>query len=206
MRRGWSGIAPGHGAVVLAMVLAAGPPSEAGAQLPLKIWARPLLAVPIGDFAGRDDGVDAHPTGGFDAGGSVSLGALRVFGEYTEVDFGCDECAEAGLADAVLDRGWGAGVVVPLPGERLGLVPWVRLGVIGHHLRFRSEVEAAYSHRSLGWSAGGGSEFRPTRWLRVEPTVLFRHYDTRFGFRIDVPDRDLSVSYLGFGLALGFEL
>ncbi|HEX6069943.1 MAG TPA: hypothetical protein VFZ18_08965 [Longimicrobiaceae bacterium] len=206
MRRGWSGIAPGRSAVLLALLLGAGPPPEARAQLPLKIWARPLLAVPIGDFAGRDNGVDARPTGGFDAGGSLSLGALRVYGEYTEVDFGCDECAEAGLADAALDRGWGAGVVVPISGERFGLVPWVRLGVIGHHLRFRSEVEAAYSNRSLGWAAGGGAEIRPARWLRVEPAVIFRHYDTTFGFRIDVPDRDLSVSYLGLGLALGIEL
>jgi hypothetical protein len=192
--------------VLLALLLGIGPPTDLRAQLPVKIWARPLLAVPIGGFAGREDGVDARPTGGFDAGGSVSLGALRVYGEYTEVDFGCDECAEAGLADAVLDRGWGAGVVVPLPGERIGLAPWARLGVIGHHLRFRSDVEAAYSNRSLGWATGAGVEFRPVRRVRVEPAVLFRHYDATFGFRIDVPDRDLSVSYLALALAVGIEL
>ena len=206
MRRGWCGIAPLRGALPLALLLAAGAPRVASAQLPLKIWGRPLLAVPIGDFAGRDDGVAARPTGGYDAGGTFSLGALRVYGEYTEVDFRCDECGEARLVDAALDRGWGAGVVVPLSGERYGFVPWVRLGVIGHHLRFRSDSEAAYSNRSLGWAAGGGVELRPLRWLRVEPAVLLRHYDTAFGFRIDVPDRDLSVSYLALGVALGIEL
>jgi hypothetical protein len=206
MRRGWRGIALRRAAALLALLLCAGGPRAALAQLPLKLWGRPLLAVPIGDFAGRDNGVDARPSGGFDLGGAVSLGALRVYGEYTEVDFGCDECAEAGLVEAALDRGWGAGVVVPLSGERFGAVPWVRVGVIGHHLRFRSDVEAAYSNRSLGWAAGGGVELRPVRWLRVEPAVLFRQYDTTFGFRIDVPDRDLSVSYLGLGLALGIEL
>lgn len=205
MRRGWSGIAPGRSAVLLALMLAAAPPLTAGAQLPVRAWVRPLFAVPIGDFAGREDGVAAQPTAGFDAGGSLAFGALRVYGEYQEVDFGCDECAEAGLADAVLDRGWGAGAVIPLLGERRPIAPWVRLGVIGHHLRFRSADEAAYSNRSLGWAAGGGVEIRPARWLLVEPAVFYRHYDATVGFRIDVPDRDLSVSYLALGLALAIE-
>lgn len=179
---------------------------EASAQLPLELWIRPVAAVPVGGFAGRDEGIEAETSFGFDAGAAVTLGALTLYGEYQEIDFGCGECGEAGLAERVLERGWGAGVIVPYPETVAGFRPWGRVGVVGHYLRFRFEQESAYSDPALGWSVGLGAEARPLRWLRVEPSLLFRQYDARFGFLIDVPDRRASISYLTLGLGLGVGL
>lgn len=202
-RVGWEALGRWRLALLFGLLAA---PAEVDAQLPLSVWARPLLAVPVGEFAGQDEGIAARPSFGFDAGGSLTLGALQVYGEYQEVRFSCGECAEAQLEDVALDRGWGAGVVVPTLAGPFGFAPWGRLGVIGHHLRFRSGDEAAYSGRSLGWEAGVGADIRPLRWLVVEPAVLWRSYDGTFGFSIEVPDRDLSISYLSFGLGLTIEL
>jgi hypothetical protein len=189
---------------VLALLLLAAP-RRASAQLPIEGWVRPLVAIPVGSFAGRDDGIAARASSGLDAGGSISLGSLRVYGEYQQVDFGCDECGEAGLEETVLDRGWGAGAILPL-GMGLPLAePWVRLGVIGSHLRFRGQGETAYSDASLGWSAGAGADLRLRSWLLVQPVLLYRSYGTTFRFGIDVPDRDLTVSYFGLGLALALR-
>lgn len=205
MRREGRRVAAG---LALAAVLGGclGSAREAAAQLPLELWIRPLAAVPVGGFAGRDDGIEAETSFGFDAGAAVGLGALTVYGEYQEIEFGCGECGEAGVAETVLDRGWGAGVIVPFPTSVAGLRPWARVGVVGHHLRFRFEQESAYSDPALGWSLGIGAEARPLRWLRVEPSLLFRQYPARFGFAIDVPDRRTSISYLTFGLGLGVGL
>lgn len=181
-------------------------PAPAQAQFAADAWVRPLVALPIGGFSGRDEGISAGTSFGFDGGASLTLGGLTLYGEYQEVAFDCDECAEAGLHDTALDRGWGAGVIVPLLSSRYGFRPWARAGVIAHHLRFRSAEESAYSSEALGWSVGMGAEARPLRWLRVEPTLLFRRYDADFGFAIDVPDRAVTVSYLAFGLALGVGL
>ena len=191
--------------VGLLLAIAALHVEPATAQLPLEVWLRPLIAVPIGDFSDRDDGVEARPSLGFDAGGAVTFGALTLYGEYQEVSFGCGECEAAGLDETVLDRGWGAGVVVPLPLSPAGIRPWARLGVIGHHLRFRSAEESAHSDSALGWSAGLGFDLRPLSWLRLEPAVLLRSYDARFAFALDLPAREASVTHAAFGLALVVE-
>lgn len=181
-------------------------PPIVAAQLPVEAWVRPLLALPVGEFADRGAGVDAGPSVGYDVGASFRAGPLALYGEYHDVSFRCGECAEVDLHDRVRDRGWGAGVIVPLPRPHAGLRPWARLGVIGHRLRLRHGEETAHSNAGLGWSAGAGVDARPLPWLRVEPALIVRSYGTRFGFAIDVPDRDLSVTWLGLGLALGFAL
>lgn len=209
MRRcGWKGVAGRHpglfaAALAVAVVLT---PRLAEAQFPVRAWVRPLVALPVGDFAGREEGIAARASTGFDAGGSLTLGALTVYGEYQEIAFECAECTDAGLEDRVLDWGWEAGVMIPIFGPILRTEPWVRLGVVGHHLRFRSGEERAYSNASLGWAAGLGTEARPLSWLRLEPAILFRSYQSDFSFSIDVPNRDVSTSYLAFGLGVGVEL
>jgi hypothetical protein len=202
-RAGWEG--SGGWWLTTLFALLAMSPSTGQAQLPVSVWVRPLLALPLGDLRGQEEGLAARTSFGLDAGGAVAIGSLSVYGEYQEVRFACGECSGAGLTDEALDRGWGAGVVVPVLGEQFGLAPWARLGVIAHHLRIRSVDEAAYSGRSLGWSTGVGARVSPLRWLRVEPSVMLRSYDATFGFAIDVPDRDLSVTYLSFGLAVAIQ-
>jgi hypothetical protein len=199
-------VGAGGGWMVLLVAMLALVPRAALAQLPLDIWIRPLAALPIGGFASRDHGVTADASVGFDAGGAVALGPLAIYGEYQEIAFGCEECEEVELEGSVLDRGWGAGVLVPLRSPIAGFEPWGRIGVIGHHLRFRSNAEAAYSSSALGWAAGIGAEARPLRWLRIEPALLLRGYEAGFGFAIDVPDRDVSVTYIALGLGIGIGL
>lgn len=181
-------------------------PGKVGAQLPVEVWARPLIAMPIGDFASRGSGLGASAAAGYDAGVALALGGFSIYGEYQEIAFGCDECADVELEGSVLDRGWGAGVRLPLFSLVAGFRPWGSLGVIGHHLRFRFGEESAYSGASLGWSAGLGAETRPFRWLRIEPSLLVRGYDADFSFAIDVPDRDVSVTYVALGLGIGVGL
>ena len=53
---------------------------------------------------------------------------------------------------------------------------------------------------------GVGAEARPLRWLRVEPSLLLRGYEAGFGFAIDVPDRDVGVTYIALGLGIGIGL
>ena len=205
MRRPGGAGAAVLGLVVLA-VMACTTTQRAHAQLPLEVWVRPLVALPVGDFGSRNAGVGASTSLGYDAGAALSVGALSIYGEYQEISFGCEECAEVELAGSVLDRGWGAGVLVPLRSPIASFEPWARLGVIGHHLRFRHAEESAYSGASLGWAAGIGAEARPLRWVRIEPVLLVRSYEAGFGFSIDVPDRDVSVTYLALGLGIGIGL
>ncbi|HEX6925582.1 MAG TPA: hypothetical protein VF167_09130 [Longimicrobiaceae bacterium] len=191
---------------ILAVALAALFAGEASAQLPLEAWVRPLAAVPVGAFAGRDDGIEAGASFGFDAGASIDVGALTLYGEYQEIGFSCGECEEVEVEETALDRGWGAGVIVPHPSTIAGLRPWARAGIIVHHLRFRFGDERAYSDPSLGWSLGVGAEARPLPWLRLEPSLLFNRYSAEYGFAIDVPDRRTSISYITLGLGVGVGL
>lgn len=197
--RGWRGIV----GLTLALGAVATP---AAAQLSVQGWGRPLLAVPLGDFAGREEGVEAGTSRGFDLGGAVGFGPLRIYGEYQQVDFACGECGEAALEERVLDRGWGAGAIIPLVAERRRVDPWLRLGVIGHHLRFRGGGEASYSDAALGWAGGAGARVEPLPHLAIEPSLLVRRYQTRFRFSIDVPDQEISVTYLAVGLAFSLAL
>ena len=98
----WCGRAARAG--VLAMLCVAGLDSVGAAQgVSLQIWGRPVVAVPIGDFSEREEGVEAGASGGIDAGAALGIGALRVYGEYQQVDFACGECGEAALDDEVLE-------------------------------------------------------------------------------------------------------
>lgn len=200
--RGWS-VALLNVLAVTAASLCAG---EASAQLPLEAWVRPLVALPVGAFAGRDEGIEAGVSLGFDAGVSIEVGALTLYGDYQEIGFHCGECEEAEVDETALDRGWGAGVIVPHPSTVAGLRPWARAGIIVHHLRFRFGNELAHSDPALGWSLGVGAEARPLRWLRLEPSLLFSRYNAEYGFAIDVPDRSTSISYITLGLGVGVGL
>lgn len=209
MRRpGWSGVVVRAGVLLVMMMMMLSLPTahRAHAQVPVRVWVRPLAALPVGDFGNRGGGVGANSSVGYDVGGAVSLGALSIYGEYQEISFGCEECAEVELEGSVLDRGWGAGVLVALGSPIARFEPWGRLGVISHHLRFRHAEESAYSGASLGWDAAVGAETRPVRWLRIEPLLLVRSYDAGFAFSIDVPDREVSVTYVALGLGIGFGL
>lgn len=169
-------------------------------QLPVELWVRPLVAVPLGDFAGRDEGVDAGTGFGFDVGGAVDLGPASLYAEYQYADMSCGECEEVGLDDKVMDRGWGAGVMVPFSYGDERIRPWVRVGVTAHRLGFRAGDETRYSKQSMGWAIGGGIVTDLLPWLGLEPTLLVRKYDAEFDFAIDAPSRDTRVTFLAAGL------
>ena len=177
------------------------PTAEATAQqIPVELWLRPMVAVPIGDFAGRDDGVDAGTGFGFDIGGAVDLGPASLYAEYQYADMTCGECEEVGLDDKAMDRGWGAGVMVPFPYGDDRIRPWVRAGITAHRLGFRAGDESRYSKQSMGWAVGGGIVTDLLPWLGLEPSLLVRSYDAEFDFAIDAPSRDIRVTFLAAGL------
>lgn len=192
-----------NGIPLLAAVLMVVSPARVSAQLPpVELWLRPVLAVPIGDFAGRDEGIDAGVGFGFDVGGSLDLGPAALYVEYQHADLACGECEEVGLEDHALDRGWGGGVIVPIPYGVDRFRPWVRAGISGHRLGFQSGDDTRYSDTSVGWAVGAGAVTDLLPWLGVEPTLLVRSYEARFEFAADAPARETRVSFLAAGLTL----
>lgn len=177
----------------------------------LSVEARPALGVPIGEFAGSDEGIGAGSGVGISAGASLGFGPAGVYGEYQLLRFACGDCEAAGLDDRAEDQGWEAGGELRVPLGLVGLRPWIRAGVVGHQLRLSGQGGSIVSEPTLGWGAGAGVTLPlpvplPMA-LEASPAVRFRSYTAEYQFeQLELPARETPVSYLSLelGIALRF--
>jgi uncharacterized spore protein YtfJ len=173
---------------------------HATAQPPLGLEFRGGFTMPVGAFAGRENGLDAR------AGTSAELstffvlvpGVALYFG-YGQASFGCGRDCQ------LYGSGVGAGVRVAGP-EILPFDarPWLRSGPVLRRMDVQLQddgVPRRTGDRGFGWDWGGGAEVRPLSFLRLTPGLQYRWY------RIDLDEGALggraganTVRYLSFDL------
>lgn len=157
-------------------------------------------AVPVGDFAGSEDGFGADAGMAYSAGGAIfPFANFGIFGAYQFSDFGCDECADVGLDDRITTEGLEAGLHVSVPTPLIPIDPWARAGVLYQTVGFSGFDDEVTSSSGTGFVAGVGLTLTPFPLVQINPAIRYYALPAEFDFDI-VPDRSLDVTAISIDI------
>jgi opacity protein-like surface antigen len=182
-------------------------PESAAAQilpdLPLSVEARVGVAIPVGDFADAQPGIEAEAGPAFAVGAAYHFTPMfALFGEYEWAAFSCPRCDDAGIDDEVIDSGAGFGLEASLP--LAGLGPWLRAGGVYHEIEFSGEGGQLSSEPALGFQIGAGASVMLLPALRITPGIFYRTYSAELDLG-GLPSETVDVNHLTVDVGLSYR-
>lgn len=153
-------------ACALAAACAAADPLAAQrAGIPLAVEARGGIALPTDRFR---RGAEGGPAGEI----SAAWHALPRIGVYAAYQWNRFPYDGTGVPEHLTDRGFSAGVRIPVPMHLVPIDPWIRAGIVAHQLR----GEPLGEDSQPGFEVGAGLAFPLARGLTLTPGVLWTRY------------------------------
>ncbi|MGH7457617.1 MAG: hypothetical protein ACREKN_00845 [Longimicrobiaceae bacterium] len=125
---------------------------------------------------------------------------LAVYAGYSRRSFGCESVFCHGRGIDFTSSGPHAGVRFGFP---LAGRPWLRAGVVVHHLEANAKEPPARESSELaaGFEAGAGLAFGLTRRVTLTPGIGYTRYSATFG---DQPKEGVVLLVADVGLRISF--